>query len=132
MMEVYKNRWFHRWARKEGLEDSSLCAAVREMVAGLYDADLGSGLVKKRIARPGKGKSGGFRTLIATNKDDRWIFIYGFPKNERSNIDKDEEQTLKEFAEELLSLTPKEIEQVKNEGKLFEVNCNEETEIGDS
>jgi hypothetical protein len=132
MMEVYKNRWFHRWARKEGLEDSSLCAAVREMVAGLYDADLGSGLVKKRIARPGKGKSGGFRTLIATNKDDLWIFIYGFPKNERSNIDKDEEQTLKEFAEELLSLTPKEIEQVKNEGKLFEVNCNEETEIGDS
>jgi hypothetical protein len=130
-MEVYKTRWFDRWARKQGLEDLRLCAAVREMVAGLYDADLGGGLVKKRIARPGKGKSGGFRTLIATNKGDRWIFVYGFPKNERSNIEKDEEGALKELAEELLSLTPEEIEIVKDEGKLFEVNCHEETEVGD-
>jgi hypothetical protein len=132
VIEVYKTRWFERWARKQGLEDTSLCAAVREMLAGLYDADLGGGLVKKRIARPGKGKSGGFRTLIATNKGDRWIFVYGFPKNERSNIEKDEEGALKELAEELLSLTPEEIAIVKDEGKLFEVNCNEETEIGDS
>jgi hypothetical protein len=122
MMEVYKNRWFHRWARKEELEDSSLCAAVREMVAGLYDADLGGGLVKKRIARPGEGKSGGFRTLIAarrfrgklppksslTNKGDLWIFLYGFPKSSRSNIDRDEENQLKTLAEGLLSLEPKE------------------------
>ncbi len=131
MMEVYKNRWFHRWARKEGLEDSSLCAAVREMVAGLYDADLGGGLVKKRIARPGKGKSGGFRTLIATNKGDRWIFIYGFPKNERSNIDKDEEKQLKTLAENLLSLEPKGIELLKDEDELIEVNCDEKAEVGD-
>ncbi|WP_219892085.1 type II toxin-antitoxin system RelE/ParE family toxin [Chamaesiphon polymorphus] len=61
----------------------------------------------------------------------RWIFVYGFPKNERSNIEKDEEGALKELAEELLSLTPEEIEIIKDEGKLFEVNCNEETEIGD-
>jgi hypothetical protein len=128
-MNVYKTRWFKRWAQKQGLDDLSLCAAVWEMVAGLYDADLGGGLVKKRIARPGKGKSGGFRTLIATNKGDRWIFVYGFPKSERGNIDQDEEQTLKELAEELLSLTPEEIELVKDEGKLFEVNCNAETEI---
>jgi hypothetical protein len=130
-MKIYKTRWFNRWAHKQGLEDISLCIAVREMVAGLYDADLGGGLVKKRIARPGKGKSGGFRTLIATNKGNRWIFVYGFPKNERSNIDKDEEQTLKELAEELLSLTPEEIEIVKDKSKLFEVICHEETEIGD-
>jgi hypothetical protein len=131
-MAVYKTRWFERWSRKQDIEDLRLCAAVREMVAGLYDADLGSGLVKKRIARPGKGKSGGFRTLIATNKGNRWIFVYGFPKNERSNIEKDEEDALKELAEELLSLTPEEIEIIKDEGKLFEVNCDEETEIGDS
>jgi hypothetical protein len=131
-MAVYKTRWFERWARKQDLEDFRLCAAVREIVAGLYDADLGGGLVKKRIARPGKGKSGGFRTLIATNKGNRWIFVYGFPKNERSNIEKDEEDALKELAEELLSLTLEEIEIIKDEGKLFEVNCNEETEIGDS
>lgn len=64
-MIIYKTRWFDRWARKEGLNDLNLCAAVNEMAVGLYEADLGGGLFKKRIARPGKGKRGGFRTLVA-------------------------------------------------------------------
>jgi hypothetical protein len=132
MMKVYKTRWFERWARKQGLEDTSLCAAVREMLAGLYDADLGGGLVKKRIARPGEGKSGGFRTLLATNKGDLWIFLYGFPKSSRSNIGKDEEQQLKKSAQDLLSLAPEGIELLKNEDELIEVDCDDEkTEIGD-
>ena len=75
------------------------------MMAGLYDADLGGGLVKKRIARPGQGKRGGLRTLVATNKGNRWVFVFGFPKNERSNIDKDEEIALKHLAAHLLLLT---------------------------
>jgi hypothetical protein len=66
-MSVYKNRWFERWARKQGLDDASLCQAVSEMANGLFEADLGGRLFKKRLARPGKGKSGGFRVLIATN-----------------------------------------------------------------
>ena len=48
-MIIYKTRWFDRWARKEGLNDLSLCTAVNEMTAGLYEADLGGELVKKRI-----------------------------------------------------------------------------------
>ena len=67
---------------------SSLCTAVQEMTEGLFDADLGGGLMKKRVGRPSQGKSGGFRTLLATNQGNRWIFMYGFTKNERSNIDK--------------------------------------------
>ena len=105
-MAIYKTRWFDRWARKQELTTPMLCAAVREMQAGLYEADLGGGLLKKRIGRPGQGKSGGFRTLVATNKGNRWIFVFGFPKNERSNIDKDEEDALKKLGAHLLSLTP--------------------------
>lgn len=123
-MEIYKTRWFDRWARKQGLSPSSLCSAVHEMAAGLYDADLGGGLVKKRIARPGQGKSGGFRTLIATNKDTRWVFVFGFPKNERSNIDKDEAEALKKLASNLLSLTPKDLEKAKRAEELIEVICD--------
>ena len=77
-MSIYKTRWFERWARKQGLNNLSLCLAVREMMEGLYEADLGGGLVKKRVARTGQGKSGGFRTLVATNRGDRWIFVFGF------------------------------------------------------
>lgn len=131
-MVIYKTRWFDRWARKQGLNDLSLCVAVDEMMAGLYDADLGSGLFKKRIARSGQGKRSGFRTLIVTNKGDKWFFVFGFPKNERSNINKDEEEALKRLALELLSYTPDDLEKAKLEDELIEVNCNAEEEISDS
>jgi hypothetical protein len=129
---IYKTRWFNRWARKQDLDDLSLCNAVDEMLAGLYDADLGGGLFKKRIARSGQGKRSGFRTLIATNQGDSWFFVFGFPKNERSNIDKNEEEALKKLASELLSLTPEDLEKETLENKLIEVNCNAEEEIADS
>ena len=59
-MPIYNTRWFDRWARKQGLPAASACAAVREMAAGLVDADLDSSLVHTRVARPGQGKSGAF------------------------------------------------------------------------
>ncbi|MBW4620427.1 MAG: type II toxin-antitoxin system RelE/ParE family toxin [Cyanosarcina radialis HA8281-LM2] len=93
---------------------------------------LGGGLLKKRIARPGMGKRGGFRTLVATNKGSRWIFVYGFAKNERSNIDKDEEEALKKLASELLSLTLEAIEKAKSAGELIEVNYDASDQITDS
>ncbi len=120
-MAIYKTRWFDRWACKQGLTTPQLCDAVREMQAGLYEADLGGGLLKKRIARSGQGKSGGFRTLVATNKGNRWIFVFGFPKSERGNIDKDEAEALKKLAEHLLSLTPSALDQAQRAGELMEV-----------
>lgn len=123
-MTIYKTRWFARWANKQGLTSPSLCAAVREMSEGLYDADLGNGLLKKRIARPRQGKRSGFRTLVTTNKGNRWIFLFGFPKNERSNIDKDEEVALKLLAAYLLSLTAQALDQAQHAGELMEVNCD--------
>lgn len=131
-MPIYSTRWFDRWARKQGLPAASLCAAAREMVAGLVDADLGGGLVKKRVARPGQGKSGGFRTLVATNRGDRWVFVFGFPKNERSNIDKDEEEALKKLAAHLLSMTAEAFDQAQRAGEIVEVNCDAQDQIGDS
>ncbi|THJ18144.1 MAG: type II toxin-antitoxin system RelE/ParE family toxin [Nitrospira sp. CG24B] len=131
-MAVYQTRWFDRWARKEGLTTTSLCSAVQEMTAGLYDADLGGGLLKKRMARPGQGKRGGFRTLVATNKKTRWIFVFGFSKNERSTIGKDEEIALKKLATHLLSLTTQAIGKAQRAGELMEVHCNEEHNIGHS
>ncbi len=42
---------------------------------------LGGGIVKQRVARPGKGKSGGYRTLILFRRGDRAIFAFGFAKS---------------------------------------------------
>lgn len=123
-MVIFKTRWFDRWARKQGLTTPALCDAVREMVNGLFDADLGGGLFKKRIARSGQGKSGGYRTLVATNKGHRWVFLYGFPKNERSNIDGDEAEALKKLAAHMLSLTAQAVTKAKQAGELIEVECD--------
>lgn len=123
-MSIYKTRWFDKWAGKQGLTSASLCTAVREMSAGLYEADLGGGLLKKRVARPGQGKRGGFRTLVATKQSGRWIFVYGFPKNERSNIDKDEEEALKRLATHLLGLTDQAVATAVRAGELIGVVCD--------
>lgn len=123
-MTIYKTRWFERWARKQDLSSRALCEAIREMQAGLYEADLGGGLLKKRIARSGQGKSGGFRTLVATNKGSKWFFVFGFPKNVRSNIDKAEEESLKKLASHLLSLSPPALVTAQRAGELMEVNCD--------
>lgn len=124
-MEIYKTRVFHRWANDEGLTDAAICDAVKEMNNGLFDADLGGGLFKKRIAKQGKGKSGGFRTLLATNRGDKWFFIFGFQKNERSNIDKDEKEALKKLASQLLSYNNELLNKAITAKELTEVICNE-------
>jgi hypothetical protein len=128
-MAVYKTRWFDRWARKQGLSSASLCAAVRELQAGLYEADLGGGLLKKRVARSGRGKRGGFRTLVAASKNKPWFFLYGFQKNERSNIEKYEEEALKNLAAHLLSLTARALDKAQRAGELIEVDCDAENEV---
>ena len=120
-MAIYKTKWFSRWARKEGLSDQVLREAVREMQDGLYEANLGGNLVKKRIARSGKGKSGGFRTLVATAFAGRWFFIYGFAKSARDNIDPDEEASLKKLAEVLLEMPPAALGKALDTGELKEV-----------
>ena len=122
---IYKTKVFDRWANEQGLTDQSLCQAVKEMSTGLIDADLGGGLYKKRVARTGQGKSGGFRTLVATNKGDRWIFVFGFAKNERDNINKKEQESLKVLANQLLALPKQDLLRMQSKFKLIEVNCHD-------
>jgi hypothetical protein len=124
-MPIYKTRWFARWARKEGLGDKSLCQAVEEMRAGLVEADLGGNLFKKRIARPGQGKSGGFRTIVATNCQSRWFFVYGFAKNECDNVEADEQTALKKLATSLVAMPPPALAKAIEAGEMTEVTCDE-------
>ncbi|MGA8599521.1 MAG: type II toxin-antitoxin system RelE/ParE family toxin [Bryobacteraceae bacterium] len=94
---------------------------------GLVSADLGGGVIKQRIARPRQGKSGGFRTLIVFRAGMRAIFVHGFAKNEKDNIEKDELVALKKLAAELLAYDDRTLARVVASGVLVEVNCNEKT-----
>lgn len=124
MRRVFKTRYFIRWMRKTALNDEVLCAAVNEMAQGLIDADLGGGVVKKRVGISGRGKRGGARTLVATNKGNRWFFVYGFEKNDRANISDDELEALKDLAEQLLARTGNQLAEALNDGSLMEI-CND-------
>src|SRR5215472_18566955 len=93
---------------------------------GQVDADLGGGVIKQRIARPGQGKSGGYRTIIFFRRGERAVFAYGFAKNDRANIDADEEKHFKEAARHVLQLTEKQIEALIKNGDFVEVKYEEE------
>ena len=123
MKRVFKTRYFNRMMKS--LDDSALCAAVEEMIQGLIDADLGGYIVKKRVALPGRGKSGGARTIVATKKGSRWFFLFGFAKNEKSNITASETERLQAFAADLLSLSDKSLNEFVREGMLVEI-CHEQ------
>jgi len=124
MNRVFRTRTFTRWMRKAGLADAALCYAVDEMARGLVDADLGGHVMKKRVALPGQGKSGGARTIVATRLADRWFFLFGFEKNERANIDRDELKALQEMAHELLRFDDKQLETALAAGEIVEI-CND-------
>lgn len=103
-------RFFSRWADDEGLTSDVLVQAVRELEDGLSDGDLGGGIIKKRVRVPGRGKSGGARVLLATNRRDRWVFIYGFLKSQRANVSRPELVALRELSRDLLALTEEQLD----------------------
>ncbi len=109
MKRILMTRTFCRWLRKTLLNDTALLKAIDEMERGLVDADLGGNVYKKRVALPGRGKSGSARTLIATNRDNRWIFIFGFEKNDRENITQAELAYLQKVAQVFLGYSDAEL-----------------------
>ena len=121
MNKVFRSRPFSRWMRRAGLTDEALLNAVREMAQGLVDADLGGGVVKKRVTLPGRGKRAGARTIVATRMAGRWFFLYGFEKNERANISTAELKALQEYAKDLLELDAGQLAAIVSAGEMTEV-----------
>jgi hypothetical protein len=79
---VYKSKPFARFARKAGIADAEIWNAAQRADAGLIDADLGGGVIKQRIARPGEGKSGGSRSIILFKQGNRAVYVFGFEKKD--------------------------------------------------
>jgi hypothetical protein len=95
------------------------------MAAGLIDADLGSSVYKKRVPMAGRGKRGGSRVILGSNLGDRWFFLFGFEKNDRSTIDACEPAALQKIAAALLALATAVLDHSVIEGERKEM-FNEE------
>jgi len=124
-MAVYKTKTFARWAKKAGLQDTELYVAAQEVAAGQVEVKLGGNVYKKRVALPGSGKSGGSRTIIATKKGRHSFFLYGFEKNERSNIKTSELSILKSVAKVWLSMSAAGLKAALRAGEVKEVKQDE-------
>ena len=104
-----------------GISDAYLCEAVVRAGRGLVGADLGGGIIKQRVARPGQGRSGGFRVLIAYRAKVRSVFLFGFAKSVRGNVDDDELTTAQEIAKVWLDADGKAIAKALAEGIIQEI-----------
>jgi hypothetical protein len=124
-LRVFQTKVFRKWASKEKLDEEELLDAVEEIERGLVDASLGGSLFKKRVARTGEGKSGGFRTILAYREEERTVFLYGFAKNERENIDKKDLKFLKAIGSELLGYSDDELDDAVEAGALVELETGD-------
>lgn len=123
-LRVFKNTWFQRFARKERIADPALCDAVARAERGQVDADLGGSVLKQRVARPGAGRSGGYRVILLFRAGDRALFAYGFAKSDRGNIGDDELATFRQLAAEVLALSGEQLDALVAVGRFMEVRCD--------
>jgi hypothetical protein len=120
-VRIFKTKWFARYARRERIEDKSLCEAIERAERGMIDADLGGGVIKQRVARTGQGRSSGYRMLVAYRYGDLAVFLYSFAKKERDNIEDDELESMRNIAADLFGATAECLEKQIREGRLQEV-----------
>jgi len=124
-MKIFKSKWFSRFARQSGIEDQELCTAVNRAEQGFIDADLGGNVIKQRIARINQGKSGGFRSIILFRIEEKSFFVYGFPKNQRDNITRQELKGFKKLAKDMSIVDDGQLLQLIQEGEFIEVRCHD-------
>lgn len=120
-MTVYVTKEFGRFARKAGLANAKLLQAAQDVAAGHYDANLGGGVFKQRVAREGGGKSGGFRTIILFRVGSHSFFAHGFAKSDKANVSTKELKALKRLADVLLRFSDAQLEEAQAAGELIEV-----------
>lgn len=127
-MRVFKNAWFERFVRKHRIAASLLLDAIERAENGLIDADLGGGVIKQRLARHGEGKSGGYRAIVIFRSRGLAVFVYGYPKSKRDNIDGEELRAFRKAAQYVLGLSAAEIAALVESGRFFELSEGEEKE----
>lgn len=123
-MTVFVVDDFRRWMRRQVLRDGDLCDAVVEMTRGLIDADLGHGLLKKRVARSGGGKRGGYRVIVASRRKAPWFFLGGYAKNDRDDMSRAEFATYQVLSRKFLSMTADGLRDALADGTVMEVDCD--------
>jgi hypothetical protein len=116
-LRVFASKPFMRFARRFGISDAELWQAVNED----YDADLGGGVFKFRLARQGEGTSGGARAIVAMKVGQRIVLMFGFEKKDQANIKTDELRAFRKAARVYLGYSEEEMTAIVREKSLSEI-----------
>jgi hypothetical protein len=111
---VLKTAWFSKAARKAGISDRELCAAIEQVMLG-QAADLGGGVFKKRLDR---NRS---RAIILAKAGRWWVYEYLFAKKDRENIGIDELTGFKRLAKSYGALSEQQVNLLIREGDWTEI-----------
>ena len=125
-MRAFRTKPFNRFAASNGIDDDELCDAVRRARRGLVDADLGGGVIKQRLARPGQGRAGGFRCIILFRRTGNAFFVHGYAKRDRAGIGPEELRAFRLLASHMLGLDDRAIRAAMTNETITEFTCNAE------
>ncbi len=125
VMKRLSTKWFKKWSKKVKLTNDDLLGAISDLEDGLSTTDLGNHLFKVRVKRENSGKSSGFRTIIVYQENKKAIFLYGFGKNEKEDIEKPELQYFKKLGSDLLALNSEQLEESIGQKILFDLEEEE-------
>lgn len=120
-MTVFATKEFMRFMRKAHLSPAKLLQAAAEVGSGSFDADLGGGVFKQRVAREGGGKSGGFRTIVIFRLGSHSFFVHGFAKSEKANVSAKELKALKRLADMLFGFSENDLRTALASGEIIKV-----------
>jgi hypothetical protein len=126
-MRIFKVPWFGRFAKKQKISDEELVAIVKDLEKGIFDVDLGGGVYKQRIARPGKGRSTGYRVILFFKSGASAFFVYGFAKSDRANITQSDLRDFRDFYKDQFVLTDDQLNVLVKIGELEEILYEELT-----
>ena len=115
---TFKAAWFAKAARKAGISDAELCAAIRQVMQGKAD-DLGGGVFKKRL------NDNMHRAIILAKGRQYWVYEYLFAKKDRENIDDNELAAFRDLAKGYAGLTDKQLVRLVKNRQLEEI-CNDD------
>jgi len=115
---VFKTAWFTKNALKAGISNSELCQAIQEMNRGLWDANLGGNVFKKRL------NENRHRSIVLSKTDTYWFFTFLFAKAAQENISKDELSGFKKLAKDFGQLSDTSISAMLANDSLEEI-CND-------
>jgi len=128
-LTIYVHKRFDKSFKKMALSDQVLLEAAEQVIRDEFEANLGGGVIKKRISLQ-EGKRGGARTIIFFRFNHHLFFYDGWAKSRLSDkrakeIEDDQLESYRRLAKALLKADQEQLNALCKSGFLREVKSNE-------